>query len=512
MAGKKKNQLWIDGVVGSQLRDTQGEMLSVEGADISELEQGRGRWNDNHGKGFFNSIGRITEAKKIFGPDDCVDPRHKYYWEKIKAPYIYAKGYLYTDGDHMNAKAAAAILRNIHKSDTPLKLKASVEGGVVARGIRDSSLLQSTKIHSVALTFTPANNATLIEPVSLDKSQVDEAEDLILIKSVMHLAKTDVPSFRVIQKAASAAKAARNIKQIQKMLKQLKTSEQEELDKGVKEALAGAALAGSMALGSGAEAKQPVMPKPPIVQQQKQVSPKDFVGGLKEKNPTLWGIAQLESSGGENLKHETMATGQHKGQTAAGPWGMMPKTAAYALKLSKKLRQKYPEIAKHAGDVNANHQKITELLNKDPKMAYEFANTLLNHIKSVHGDDPNKVIHSWHYGIEGTNKAVKKKKDLSSDEYVKTITNSLNSLQTPHQPASEVKKALTAGYGGAGAPTGHTGGAVFQTESLENDGRHKFKYTTCDSCGDEQIYSKHQVKCRKCGVPWSLSKLVKLMG
>ena len=31
--------LWIDGILGSQLRDTQGEMLSVEGADISELEE-----------------------------------------------------------------------------------------------------------------------------------------------------------------------------------------------------------------------------------------------------------------------------------------------------------------------------------------------------------------------------------------------------------------------------------------------------------------------------------------
>lgn len=499
----KKDQLWIDGVVGSQLRDTQGEMLSVEGADISDLEQGRGRWNDNHGKGFFNSIGRITEAKKIFGPDDCANERQKYYWEKIKAPYIYAKGYLYTDGDHMNAKAAAAILRNIHKSDTPLKLKASVEGGVVARGIKDSSLLQQTKIHSVALTFTPANNATLIEPVSLDKSSVDEEADMMLIKSVMHLAEKDVPSFRIIQKAASAAKAARNIKKIQKLLKQYK--ETEELDKGIKQAVAGAAMAGAMAMGSPAMSAD----KAPQAQT-KQVSPKDVVAGIKSKNPTLWGIAQVESTGGENLEHKTLKGGMHKGQTAGGPWGMMPKTAAYIMKVSKKLRDKYPELSKHAADVEKNHGKITETLNNDPNMAYDFANTLFNHIKSVHGDDKDKIIHSWHHGIEGTNRAEKAKKDLNSDEYVQKITNHLNSLQD-HKPASEVEKSMTAGYGGAGAPTSFTGGGVFQTESLES-GRHKFKYVTCDSCGDEQIYSKHQVKCRKCGTPMSLSKLVKLMG
>src|SRR5665213_3220212 len=107
-------------IAGSQLRDTQGEMLSVEGADISELEAGKGRFNDNHGKGFFNSIGRITKAKKIFKREDCDDKRHEYYWDKVKAPFVYVAGYLYDDEDHPNARAAAAILRNIHKSDTPV--------------------------------------------------------------------------------------------------------------------------------------------------------------------------------------------------------------------------------------------------------------------------------------------------------------------------------------------------------------------------------------------------------
>src|SRR5271154_5885983 len=187
-----KKPLEIDMCSGSQLRDTQGEMLSVEGADIGELEAGRGRLNDNHGKGFFNSIGRVTLAKKIFKSEDCDDDRQRYYWDKVKAPYIYVKGYLYDDEDHPNARAAAAILRNVHKSDCPLKLKASVEGGVVARGIADPSLLARTKIHSVALTFTPANNATLVEPLNLDKSAYNEEADMNIIKSVLHLAQTEV--------------------------------------------------------------------------------------------------------------------------------------------------------------------------------------------------------------------------------------------------------------------------------------------------------------------------------
>jgi len=498
-----KKRLEIDMIAGSQLRDTQGEMLAIDGADINDLEFGRGRLNDNHGKGFFNSIGRVLEAKKIFKAEDCVNERHKYYWEKVKAPYIYVRGELYDDEDHPNAKAAAAILRNIHKSDCPLKIKASVEGGVVARGIKDASLLAQTKIHSIALTFTPANAATLVEPLNLDKSAFNEESDLILIRSVMHLAKNDVPNFRMVQKAASAAKAARNIKKIQKLLKQAR---EEDIEKGVKETLVGAALAGSMAFSPvSAEAKQPA------VQQQQQAPKIDqpiLVEKIKTTDPHLWAIAQQESSGGKNLQHETLASGQHKGQTAGGAWGMMPKTVGYVLRLSKNLRKKYPKLTEKVKDLNTNHGAVTKRLNEDPKAAYDLAKTLYNHIKSVHGDDVSKIFHSWHYGIEGTGKAAKEGKDLANDEYVQKIINHLNGLEH-RTPAHEVKKALTAGYGGAGAPTSMTGGGVFQTEEL--DGCHKFRHVVCDNCGDEQIYSKHQVRCRKCNNSFSLAKLLKLM-
>lgn len=213
-----KKPLEIDMIAGSQLRDSQGEMLNVEGADISELENGNGRLNDNHGQGFYNSIGRVTFAKKIFKQDDCTDDRQKYYWEKVKSPYIYVKGVLYDDEEHPNARAAAAILRNIHKSDTPLKIKSSVEGGVQARGIKDPTLLARTKIHSVALTFIPANQATLVEPIGLDKS-IDISGDENLIKSVQHLAKQHVPSFRQVERNISAEKIKDNIEKIRNLAK-----------------------------------------------------------------------------------------------------------------------------------------------------------------------------------------------------------------------------------------------------------------------------------------------------
>jgi len=320
-----KKPLEIDMIAGSQLRDTQGEMLSVEGADITELKSGNGRLNDNHGKGFFNSIGRVTGAEKIMKAEDCKTDRQKYYWEKVKAPFIYVTGVLYDDDEHPNAKAAAAILRNIHKADIPLKLKASVEGGVIARGIGDSNLLARTKIHSVALTFTPANNATLVEPTSMDKSCTQE-QDNILIKSVMHLAKADVPSFRHITRQASAEKIVSNFSKIRDIAKE---------------------------------------------------------AGLKTQLPE--------------------------------------------------------------------------------------------------------------YGID----------QLVRDAVIGKVSDNINKI-------NELVKALTAGYGGAGAPGNLTGGSVLQTESLDN-GRVGFKYIGCNKCGKDQIYMKHQVKCRECNEHFPMADLYRLM-
>lgn len=211
--------LEFDCIAGSQLRDTQGEMLDIEGADISHLERGLGLANDNHGAGAFNTLGRITGAKKIFKREDCSDPRHEYYWDKVKAPYIYMRGVLFNDEDHPNARAAAAILRNVHRADIPLKMKASVEGGVIARGVKDPNHLARTKITKVALTFTPANNATLVEPLNLEKSSSTWEADQKLIKSVIHLAKANVPSFRAITRNAQAEKIVDNFRKINELAK-----------------------------------------------------------------------------------------------------------------------------------------------------------------------------------------------------------------------------------------------------------------------------------------------------
>ncbi len=445
-----KKPLEIDMIAGSQLKDTQGEMLSVEGADISELESGNGRLNDNHGKGFFNSIGRVTKAHKVFKEEDCADDRERYYWDKIKAPFIYVKGLLYDDEDHPNAKAAAAILRNIHKADIPLKLKASVEGGVISRGLKDPSLLARTKIHSVALTFTPANNATLVEPTSLDKSNVDFEADMRLIKSVEHLAQTNVPSFRHIYRDAKAQHVYENLCKISDLFREegislsnipskeeilrkaieakiknnivkihaiIKDTDEEELSKGIKNALAGAVTAASLMSPAPAAAKPP-MRAPSMVHAQKQAQP----------NPILDAISQVESSGGKNLNHKTMQHGIHAGMTAGGKYAMMPLSAQYTLKNDPALAKKYPELVESAKDLKGHHKDFTDRFNKDPQVAEDFAQSFYKRTKSK-TKSPEMLIHAWNHGLKGTWDKYKRDPDsIKNDEYVKAVQDAMQRM------------------------------------------------------------------------------------
>lgn len=543
-----KKPLEIDMIAGSQLRDTQGEMLSVEGADISELVAGRGRLNDNHGKGFFNAIGRITGAKKIFKSDDCENERQQYYWDKVKAPFVYVKGYLYDDEDHPNARAAAAILRNIHKSDTPLQLKASVEGGVVARGISDPTLLARTKIHSVALTFTPANNNTLVEPTSLKKSDHDEVADMLLIKSVLHLAQTNVPSFRHIARDASATKVQHNLVKLVDLMKELgiegditipskskilqKALEQkiqsnledirsqmaalkaEELEKaGIKNTLAAAGMAAGMAMAPSQTATpQQEVTRTPQATVKPKASQEEVYGRISKQYPLLGAIGMKESSGGKNLNHKTMEGGIHKGHTAGGMFGMMPHSAAFALKQDPELAKKYPKLVEAAGDIEKNHKQFTDLFNNDPEAAADFAVSAFKRNKSKTKSD-QQLTYSWLNGLKGSWNKYKEggQAALEGHPYVQDVMQEYAKMKPQKaEQKKPLKKAMTAGYGGAGAPSSRVGGSVIQSESLEQ-GRPGFKYISCDNCGKEQVHSKHQVKCRECGHGMSFDKLYQAM-
>lgn len=451
--------LKIDMCAGSELKDTQGETLSIEGADISDLENGFGRLNDNHGKGFFNSLGRITHAKKIFKAEDCENDRHRYYWDKIKAPYIYVAGELYNNDDHPNAKAAAAVLKNIHRQDIPLKMKASVEGGVISRGITDPTRLARTKIHSVALTLTPANNATLVEPLEINKSSTDWEADKQLIKSVIHLAETNIPSFRHIERHASANTISENIQKIQELAKSL-----------------------------GIEI-QVTNSTPETIIENAVIS--KIHSNISKINNLVKGFGVVNKAPALGTRIRQAADEARTGNRAAmdsyqqnvGKLKMDPTTPAKPINTASNLKQEDAPIISGS--------------------QFKASTTMKLHASRAMKD--SAYLDNLHNGLINSGRV--------SPEQAKAIISGIqNHIDTSIVKKNEFKKALTAGYGGSGAPSNMTGGSVIQSESLE-DGRKKsettdgFTYITCENCGSDQVYMKHQVKCRECRQNFSFEKL-----
>lgn len=515
-------------IAGTEQKDIAGESLCIEGCDIDELNAGRGRFNDNHSSSFYGSLGRVTEAKKIFSLEDCEHERHEYYWNKVKGPFLYCKGYLHSDEDHPNARAAAAILRNIHRDDCPLKLKASVEGGVLARGITDQTRLARTKIHSVALTFTPCNVATLVEPLNIDKTRNNWKEDKQLIKSVAHLAETNVPSFRHITRHASANTIYENIHKIKDLAKSIgldieikgETNPQEIINKAVLNKVATNVnkinelikAIGGTPVRQAADAARTGRDSARDQFQQK-------VGQLKAQSATP-SKPKDTIPGGENMQT------QNAGKVKAA--NEIKRHASRAMKDKSYLDNLHSQLKTHAPD-RADHviNTIKDHMQKDEGDVEKGVGNAIRTAAAV-GALTVAAGHKAPYKPVSEENKPKEEKVVSrkpasedKDQYWTGLKDKAEDraqrVKDKYSKAkTNLKKALTAGYGGAGSPTDLTGGGGIQPESLDRQVKRvteknedEFEYVTCDECGHEQVYMKHQVKCRKCKKNFQLEKLGK---
>lgn len=505
MANKKPTI--IDGIIATSDRDVVGETLNIDGCDISALQSGMGRINDNHMAGFSACLGRVIDAKKIYKKEDCEDERQQYWWEKAKKPFIYMKGCIFDDQEeHESAKALSSIMKHISAHSAPLAIKASVEGGIVERGGSDNKELKRTRVSAVALTFSPANPSTAIEPVSLSKTAPTGDEE-VLIKNAIASVRSDVPNFIEINENLKIQKISNNINKINELAKTLKKKdfdliEDESLNKNLKNTLTAAGLATAMTFGA-----------PYIANKMANYTAKKKIEkqNLSDKENFLNSISQVESSGGKNLKHPKInnKNSSYHGMRAGGSYGIMPLTAMGVLK-------KNPDLAKkHKIDFalnSKNHGKMTNLLNTNSTFAKDIASSLYdnhmsalndhiksNNIKIGNNDIHHVVAYSWFNGINGTKKLLSSPNGLDKigkSEYVKKYNKN-----------KELNKSLSAGFGAAGAPGNLTGGGVMQSESVVPS----FKYITCPSCGKEQIHQKNQIRCRNCGKNFKLKYMVKIL-
>jgi len=163
----KKNTI-IDGIAASEHLDSSGESLSIEGMDISSLGGPDSILNWEHGSKDRPSqvVGKVTFAKKIMKKANAKTKREKYFWNKIKKPFVYIKAELFDGIGHSGAQDVAAMLRYKNKDkgeESRLVVGFSIEGGKMDK---KGMVVTKSIARDVAITVKPCNkvcDAELIE-------------------------------------------------------------------------------------------------------------------------------------------------------------------------------------------------------------------------------------------------------------------------------------------------------------------------------------------------------------
>lgn len=217
----------IDGIAASEVPDTSGEILSVQGADISSLNDGTGVLNSEHinpdNKQFQEAagdedgqwgtiVGRIIFAKKIYSDQDCESERELDLWNNLQHPFIYFGAELFDADGHKNASELASIIRHYHNRSLPIVCRYSIEGSVLDR---KGNFLARTLARKVAVTIKPCNHSAisnLVEfPNVMEKNEkcisVYEMEYSLLIEDPIERFDSALTELKELKKALTLGSA-----------------------------------------------------------------------------------------------------------------------------------------------------------------------------------------------------------------------------------------------------------------------------------------------------------------
>lgn len=184
----------IDGIFASEAIDSSGEILDIDGCDISSLEAGDGTLNWEH-KGTDDDktrspndhVGHIVYAKRIFGEADCENDRQRKYWREVKLPFIYGVARLYDGSGEPGAVALAAQIRDHKVNGEPILVRFSIEGSTLEK--KGNRLVRSVA-RRVAATIKPCNkscSSDVLEdpnsPFETKEQEKDLLKDVVARKS-----------------------------------------------------------------------------------------------------------------------------------------------------------------------------------------------------------------------------------------------------------------------------------------------------------------------------------------
>ncbi|MCA9544044.1 MAG: hypothetical protein KC613_06620 [Myxococcales bacterium] len=155
-------RLRIRGVISTEHRDLDGELIRQDGADYTELSKA-GWLNDDHKKGASNALGQVVQVFPV-------QVRDKATGQMVKATGI--EGYLLEDGDGRRIWEKA---RALQKAKASRRYGFSVEGAVLARDPQDPTIVTKCRVREVAITRNPVNPYTSLEVMEKSLGAVRKA-------------------------------------------------------------------------------------------------------------------------------------------------------------------------------------------------------------------------------------------------------------------------------------------------------------------------------------------------
>lgn len=115
-------------------------------------------------------------------------------------------------------------------------------------------------------------------------------------------------------------------------------------------------------------------------------------------------ISFLESSGGTDTDHKTMASGMHKGTSAMGEYGMMPNTAQQMAKTNIRDNKNTP-----LDDVVANidPSQVEEVLSDNPNKTKEYVKAYMDKVLNS-SDSMKDASTKWMTGPNASDATVRR--------------------------------------------------------------------------------------------------------
>lgn len=197
---QQKRGTFIHGIAASEHLDSSGERILIDGVDISSLTKDGVLNMEHQSKEASSIVGKIWEAKKILKQSDCENDHHKYFWDKIKMPFIYIAGELFDGVGHKEAGEVAAMLRfdkldPLNKESKKL-INFSIEG---SRMEKQGSVITKCIARKISITLTPCNKVCEAEELKIDSKEEKHPDSgkFSFIQDIM--SKSDEPSCQIMK-------------------------------------------------------------------------------------------------------------------------------------------------------------------------------------------------------------------------------------------------------------------------------------------------------------------------